>query len=127
MIDLVQPGGGASWEFRVAAAASGGQVRAGAVRTGRHHAVPTLAHHGQPGVRVHQAGDEGLLPGQGLKGSRRLCETVRTAGADVVVLILRGQHGSVIQGEGSVSAALTPQSRGTLAQTAVEAVRVAQL
>lgn len=127
VIDLVQPGCGAGWEFRVSATASGRQVRVGAVRSGRHHAVPPLAHHGHSGIGVHQAGDEGLLPGQRLKGSRRLRQAVWTAGTDVMVLILRGQYGSVIQGERSVSPALTAQSWGTLTEAAVEAVRVTQL
>lgn len=131
MIHFIQPGRRARREIRIPAAASRGQIRARPVSPGHHPAHVlgrVLRHHGQAGLREHQAGDERRVSGKSLERAWRLRETVGTAGLEVVVLVLRGDDvGAVIQWERRMRSALTTQSRRAFAQTAVNAVGVTQI
>lgn len=133
MVHLVQPGCRTRGEVWVAAAAARRQVGAGPVGAAHQPAAPlshawgsTLTHHGQAGVGVDQARDERLVSGKGLQGAGRLGQAVGTAGADVVIGLLRLDD-PVLQGEGRVRASRAAHGRRRFAQAAVEPVGVAQV
>ena len=132
VVHLVQPRRRAGGEVWVAAAAARRQVGAGPVGPAHqpaplsHARGPDLAHHGEAGVGVDEARDEGLVAGEGLQGVGRLGQAVGAARADVVVGLL-GLDDGVLQGEGGVRARRAAHGRRRLAQAAIQPVGVAQV